>query len=133
MILELHRLIENPKELQLGVLKIDGFPSFTTAELPWRDNRPKASCIPTGEYKLSRFNSPKFKTEVWRINHVNNRDDILIHWGNFAAETEGCILIGMSFGVLRGVHTIINSKVAFHNFMQATEAEKELTLYVWEE
>jgi len=76
-----------------------------TLELPWRNNEPKVSCIPTGNYRAIfrganegsgkygnhyRILQPDGKTEV------SNRSFILIHNGNTFWDIKGCILIGVS-------------------------------------
>lgn len=129
MLIEIRRLSET-KDLTLGVLLIDDIPSFTTAELLYRDNKRQVSAIPVGEYKAQRFYSRKNKAEVWRLNEVPNRSEIEIHPGNFPADTEGCILIGQTYAYMRGIYTIGGSRTAFLNFMQQTEREDSLKIYV---
>lgn len=72
-----------------------------TLEPPWkwnfRDNKKtknnEASCIPAGKYLCRKFSGKKFQ-DVWEITGVPGRDAILIHAGNYPAETHGCILVG---------------------------------------
>lgn len=133
LILELLRLHGIGGALQLGVLRVNGEISFTTAELPWRDNIPKESCIPIGEYKLRKGHSMKWKTDVWFIQPVPKREAIQIHPGNFVRDTQGCILIGNSFISMEEGRTIGNSAVAFEKLMKDTEGYTEGNLYICNE
>ena len=52
------------------------------------------SAIPYGEYKVVINRSPKFKRELPRLIDVPHFEGILIHRGNSASDTSGCILVG---------------------------------------
>lgn len=67
-----------------------------TLELPWKDNLPKISCIPDGEYEVEKTYSPSFKKQLWLIKNVPNRSGIRIHSANFVSELLGCIAPGLS-------------------------------------
>lgn len=64
-----------------------------TLELPNRANVRNISCIPTGSYLVKKHFSEKFG-ECYHLQNVPNRDEILIHFGNFYKDTRGCILLG---------------------------------------
>ena len=79
-----------------------------TLELPHKDGL-HGSCILAGTYNVVLSYSPKFSSDpkfVALCNKLNchklmpevlaveHRDDIRIHWGNTALDTEGCILVG---------------------------------------
>lgn len=75
-----------------------------TLELPHKDGKP-GSAIPAGTYRVVLGPSPKFlqSNDPWvkkyagKIPHIQNipgRSNILIHWGNYPKDTEGCILVG---------------------------------------
>lgn len=75
-----------------------------TLELPTKDGLP-GSAIPRGTYGIELMPSPKFmaSSDPWvqqyaeRMPHlmdIPGRSLIMIHWGNFPEETEGCILVG---------------------------------------
>lgn len=102
-----------------GTLSVDGEQECFTLELPVKDGLP-GSAIPPGKYLIVLAGSPKFlaSQDMWvkqfasTIPHVigiPKRSNILIHWGNAAADTEGCILIGQQ----REDDFISSSRTAF--------------------
>jgi hypothetical protein len=101
-----------------------------TLELPVKDGLP-GSAIPPGTYPIAMMPSPKFlssedpwvKTYAQNIPHVldiPNRSNILIHWGNDVADTEGCILVGSG----KGTDYVTGSRVAFAALWQQLIAAK---------
>ena len=93
-----------------GNLFVDNDLECWTLELPLKDGL-GGSCIPAGLYSVSLNHSPKFSNDVkflalcHELNCINNmpealsvpnREEIRIHWGNWASDTEGCILVGKS-------------------------------------
>ena len=82
-----------------------GSPLLTTLELPWRGNRrcrpprgwENGSCIPDGQYVVRpRMPSAKFRYRHLLVKDVPGRTFILMHRGNWAKDTRGCILVGKS-------------------------------------
>ncbi len=83
-----------------------------TLENPWRDNKRRVSCIPTGTYDIrfrlvggwqerARETFPDLHNPLrgmLELQDVPGRDYILIHWGNFPRHTQGCILVGEARG-----------------------------------
>lgn len=88
---------------RLYVLNPEDFVIFDcwTLELPWRNNKTRISCIPTGKYKVYKHTSPTFGKSLW-INPVPGRSEILVHGGNFHFDTLGCILPGMDLREING-------------------------------
>lgn len=82
----------------LGRLRCGNFQCFTL-ELPWHGNSRNISCIPPGEYKATKYQSPKHG-EVLLLHNVPNRSMIEIHAGNYTRQIEGCILVGNSIRFL---------------------------------
>lgn len=71
-----------------------------TLELPWKNNRNRVSCIPTGRYTLkhrSGEESGKYNYPHFIVKGVDGRSYILIHSGNLYTHTLGCILVGKRF------------------------------------
>lgn len=87
-------------DMTRGVLQHDRKTLCYTLEEPWRDNQKGVSCIPPGVYQVVRHGwEPDATTHfkrVWRLLSVPGREAILIHAGNTLADTEGCILVGMT-------------------------------------
>lgn len=98
--------------------------SCVTGELPWRDNAPGLSCIPAGIYRGVLKPSFRFRTNLIELQDVPCRDHILIHKGNlcgdpskgFISDVEGCILLGMSEGVLQDQRAVLGSTTAITKF-----------------
>lgn len=78
----------------------DGTYICETLELPWRDNAHMISCIPLGVFTVSYAWSPAHQRKLWHI-AVPNRDTIEIHIGNTELDTDGCVLVGTSRGVVQ--------------------------------
>lgn len=81
-----------------GILQIRTFTNsviFTchTLELPWLDNKQQVSCIPMGTYDVVKRYSQRFDNH-FHVRKVPNRSWILIHYGNYYRDTQGCILVG---------------------------------------
>ncbi len=52
------------------------------------------TAIPNGEYKIIVNRSPRFKRDLPRLLDVPHFEGILIHAGNTARDSHGCILVG---------------------------------------
>lgn len=106
-----------------------GFSCFTL-ELPWRDNRRSISCVPTGEYVVKIYQSPRFGT-VYHLQNVEGRTYILFHSGNYAGDrskglkthSEGCILFGKSRGWIGNQRAVLNSRLAQREFQRLMNSE----------
>jgi hypothetical protein len=74
-----------------GTLVYEGKILCHTIELPWKQNETKVSCIPEGEYFISKRFSKKFQWHL-EVLDVKNRSFILFHPANNALqELKGCI------------------------------------------
>lgn len=103
-----------------GELEFDDFKCYTfepcgeETTLRGRDRR-----IPQGRYDMRWHNSPRFQQ---RLPHLYNDEVpmdryILIHSGNYAKDTEGCILLGKR--VCK--HGVLESKPAVKEFIDKLE------------
>jgi hypothetical protein len=103
-----------------------------TLENPWLDNLPNISCIPAGEYICELDVSPKYGT-VFHVRNVEGRSHILIHWGNYVKDTQGCILLGDR--LLKdpdlNVPGVGNSRETVKAFMQAVGVKMFKLFVVW--
>lgn len=98
MKLTLNRIFKG-ESYTIGKLYIDGIYYCDTLEdkvrdLPIEKKVMHETAIPPGEYKVIVNASPKFKRELPRLLNVPYFDGILIHRGNTAKDTSGCILVG---------------------------------------
>lgn len=98
MKLRVERLWPKPT-YTVGRLYVDGKLFSNTLEDTVRDlNRekkiPGKTAIPAGEYKVEFNWSPKFGRNLPRLLNVPAFDGILIHPGNTADDSAGCILVG---------------------------------------
>lgn len=111
-------------------------PVFTckTLELPWRDNTPFKSRIPSGIYPVVKNISPKFGKSLW-IQEVPNRTEILIHRGNFFYDILGCILVGENYYDIDGDgHVdVTNSRKTINKLYNLIEGDIAIEiLHRWE-
>lgn len=117
----LHRYDES-NQGTFGYLLFDG-QFLHTGELPWNDNKPNASCIPTGIYNVRVRVSPKYG-RVYHVTGVNGRSYILFHHGNYCgskaegyrSHTAGCILLGVKRGKLSSQKALLSSRIARRKF-----------------
>ena len=90
-----------------GELYLDGVFQCYTLEPPSGNSKPHS--IPAGTYEISFRWSPRFLQIMPHVENVPGFEGILIHWGNWAKDTEGCLLVGQS----QGPDFVGNSKMAF--------------------
>lgn len=136
-------LMRNPStdDGTFGVLLMDDHTSFSTGELPWKNNDHGTSCIPTGTYVCTWFNSPKHGWG-YLIKDVPSRSMCEIHSANFMGDISkgkvsqllGCIALGKSIGPLGttpGVSqmAVLASKVAIAEF-DAKMNKEDFTLVI---
>ena len=86
-------------EYTIGRLSVDGLYFFDTLEDRVRDLRsepkiPGRTAISAGRYEVTVNRSPRFCRALPRLLDVPGFTSILIHRGNTAADTSGCILVG---------------------------------------
>lgn len=95
------------EEYTIGTLSIDEVRFCDTLEDKNRDHNKDGdlndpgegkvyakTAIPFGTYKVIVNRSPKFKRELPRLLDVPHFEGILIHRGNTAKDSAGCILVG---------------------------------------
>ena len=84
-----------------------------------------ATAIPTGTYRIDmQTRSPRFGRVLPRLLRVKGYAGVLIHSGNTAADTEGCILVGEN----RERGKVLNSRATLESllvFLRAAQAEGE--------
>lgn len=113
--------------LTQGVLRYNNRAFAVTLELPWLENAPTRSCIPTGTYECRRVQSPRFGN-TFEVTGVPGRSHILFHKGNQIADTAGCILVAEKFVDAR----IEESKEGYDEFMRLFAGVDTFTLEIKE-
>ena len=127
-VLELIRL-EEAESGTLGILKIQKQIAMFTLEPQDLLNKTSVSSIPAQQYICKRYLSPTYG-ETFKVTNVPDRSDILFHWGNWANDTEGCILVGTS--IMTENRGVSNSKKAFQRFMEILKDYDEAHLTIKE-
>jgi hypothetical protein len=98
----------------MGKLYIDDEYFCETLEDPVRDKKIWGrTAIPAGRYRLRITQSARFKAPLPILVNVPNFVGVRIHAGNWARDTEGCILVGME----RGKDRLMMSKAALSKLL----------------
>ena len=90
------RIFKGP-DYTIGRMSIDGKYFCDTLEDTVRApgvKIPGKTAIPAGKYKIKLAESLHFKKLMPRLENVPGFTGVLIHSGNTAEDTEGCILVG---------------------------------------
>lgn len=89
-----------------------------TLELAWKNNQTSISCIPEGDYKVTKRKSAKFGNH-FHVLDVAGRSYILIHPGNYYTQTRGCILVGRGLTDINhdGLVDVISSKATLADLL----------------
>jgi len=117
------RYFGNGKQTQSSFLLAEnGYPLFGgyMLELPWAHNLPMISCIPEGTYKLVHRVSDSHGKHLM-VDDVPGREYILIHSGNFNADTKGCLLPGAGFSDINkdGCLDVLESRITLKWLLNA--------------
>lgn len=90
---------------------------------------PGRTAIPAGVYEIVVNVSPRFKRKLPRLLDVPGFDGILIHRGNTAEDTAGCILVGEN----RERGKVINStryEVQLTGILERAQEKGEITIEI---
>lgn len=79
--------------------------------------------IPAGTYQVAPYTSPTHPN-VYQLKDVPGRTYILIHPGNFASDTKGCLILGISAGRLGDQLAVLDSQVGMVKFRNAIGAQE---------
>lgn len=106
------------EECTFGVLYVNGRFFSHTLEDPVREAKiPNITAIPAGTYSVIISPSFRFKRYLPRLLNVPGYEGILIHPGNTAADTAGCILVGTT----RRKNTLLASRAIFGDLYSRIE------------
>lgn len=85
------------------------------------------TAIPSGTYPVIINMSPRFKKMLPRLSGIEGYDGVLIHMGNWAKDTHGCILVGT-----RGIDELKGgtSMIALAKLMTEMTKYKEFEIQV---
>lgn len=92
---------------------------FSTIELPYLANQKNVSSIPEGVYKIRERYSYKFGNHL-EVLGVPGRSLILLHYGNYKQDTQGCILVGQYHQDINndGNLDVVNSKKSMQDLLK---------------
>ena len=79
-----------------------------------------AVAIPEGTYRVTLYDSPHFGRPMPMLNGVADRSCILLHWGDYPQNSDGCVLVGEIVDPQTG--DIYNTQKAFLSLFAAVEA-----------
>ena len=118
MDLELSRTTLSPKST-IGTLSINGqFHCYTLEDVVRPVKQAGITAIPAGKYQIVISYSDRFRKPLPLLLNVPDFTGIRIHPGNWAEDTEGCILVGETFGQ----DVIKNSVRAFNKLFSLLSA-----------
>lgn len=121
-----------------------------TLELPWLPDpdyvggTPEKSCVPAGTYSLVRHDTIAHPQTWALVNHslgvyhnpedvppgCNGRTDVLLHCGNDAADSRGCLLVGRSRLISGGQWIVAGSRLAFGDLKAVVPWTDDHTLII---
>lgn len=105
----------------LGELLIDGVHECWTLE----PTKP----IPAGTYNLIISWSPRFQRLMPLVVNVPGHEGIRIHWGNWAKDTEDCLLVGTTKGVDFVGHSVDEFNTLFQKLQNGLEGQEVTITY----
>jgi hypothetical protein len=102
----------------IGSLAVDGrVKCFTLEDIERAEKIPGKTAIPRGLYKVALDYSVRFKRMMPHVLDVPGFEGIRIHPGNSSADTEGCILVGLT----KANSSIGQSRIAFNRLYEVLE------------
>ena len=138
MELKLVRVFKSPM-YTIGRLYVDGVFECDTLEDTVRDLNKDGdlndageskvfgeTAIPYGTYKVIINYSNRFKRDLPRLLNVKEFDGVLIHPGNTAVDTHGCILVGINNAKGR----VNNSRITFDKLFAKMKNQTDIKIII---
>ena len=115
-------------ECTIGELFVDDkFECYTLEDKERPEKIAKITAIPKGKYEIVISFSNRFQKLLPELKNVPNYEGVRIHTGNYATDTEGCILVGTT----KTADMVGNSKEAFNNlFPKLQEAASKEKIWI---
>lgn len=126
MQINVRRTFKGP-DYTIGKLYMDGHYLCDTLEDTVRPAGTKIAgktAIPAGTYRVKKTMSPRFKKILPEIMNVRGFTGVRIHAGNTAADTDGCLLLGLN----KAKGQVLDSQTTMAFFMARTPDEFTLTI-----
>ncbi|MGG5818093.1 DUF5675 family protein [Falsiroseomonas sp. HW251] len=118
-------------ESTIGELLVNGKRFCVTLEDVVRDRKIDGeTAIPAGSYAIEIKKSPKFGRLMPRLIDVPGYTGVLIHWGNTAKDTEGCILVGESSSKNFVGSSRVTFDALFDTLQQASKGGQAITITI---
>lgn len=112
---------ERVEDATIGQLEIDGiFICFTLEDVVRPVKVPGSTAVPAGIYPIQITWSRRFQQEMPLLIGVHDFTGVRIHPGNFANDTDGCILPGME----RQGAKVIRSREAYNIILREIREAK---------
>lgn len=109
----------------IGELLLGGNHYCYTLEPAVQPNTVKPRAIPAGTYDVTLRHSPRFNRTMPHVENVPDFEGVLIHWGNYPKDTEGCLLVGYE----RMPDFVGQSRAAFDAlFLRLSDAQEPITI-----
>ena len=114
----------------IGELSIEGkFIAYTLEDVVRPAGAAKVygqTAIPAGVYPVSLYFSPKYQCNMPHIDGIPGFRGVLFHAGNWATDTEGCVLVGTT----KGTDYIGEARVAFNKLFKLLQDGHKMTVTV---
>ena len=116
------------EESTIGSLLIDGKFYCYVLEDKVRMNEKVygKTAIPYGTYKVVITRSPRFKVDMPLLLNVPGFEGVRIHWGNYAKDTEGCLIVGLR----KAKDMVLDSKKAYSYLFNLMKSEKSINIVI---
>jgi hypothetical protein len=114
MDLVLTRVYVGPEGAFGTIAPVDKPPFLVSVEHTYEDNAVK---VPIGTYTCQRTLFNRGGYDTFEITGVQGHDRLLFHRGNTEDDSDGCVLVGLQYGLVNGESAVLSSISAMTLFM----------------